>query len=77
MRLIAAVVVAFILFGAVSVFAQSPSPKPRSPGEIAAVSRLLAQRKESCRLEAKQGKLTFLERRRYVRTCMKKISQRR
>jgi len=73
-RLIAAVVVASISFGAVSVFAQSPSQKSRSPGEIAAVSRLLAQRKESCRLEAKEQKLTFLKRRKYVRECMKKTS---
>lgn len=74
MRLFAAVVVASISFSALSVFAQSPSPKLRSPGEVAAVSRLLAQRKESCRLEAKEHKLTFLKRRWYVRECMKKAS---
>jgi hypothetical protein len=67
-----AVVVTFISFGTFSAFAQSPSPTPKSPGEIAAASRLLAEKQENCRLQAKQQKSTFLKRRSFVRKCMKK-----
>jgi len=67
-----AVFTTFILFGAFSVFAQSPSAKPKSPGEIAAASRLLAEKDEYCRREAKEQKLTFLKRRSFVRECIKK-----
>jgi len=66
-----AVVVTFISLGTFSAFAQSPSPKPMSPGEIAAVSKLLAEKQENCRLQAKQQKLTFLKRRSFVRKCIK------
>jgi hypothetical protein len=62
---------AFILFDTYSVFAQSPSTKPKSPGEIAAASRLLTEKEENCRLQAKQQKLTFLKRRSFVRECIK------
>jgi hypothetical protein len=51
----------------------SPSSK-KSPGEIAAVSRLLAEKQENCRLEAKRQKLTFFKRRSFVRKCMKSKS---
>ena len=43
----------------------------KSPGEIAAASRLLAEKQESCRLEAKRQKLTLFKRRSFVRKCMK------
>jgi hypothetical protein len=55
-----------------SVMGQLLSPAPKSPGEIAAASRLLAEKQENCRLQAKQQKLTFLKRRRFARECMKK-----
>jgi hypothetical protein len=48
----------------------SPASK-KSPGEIAAASRLLAEKQESCRLEAKRQKLTLFKRRSFVRKCMK------
>jgi len=48
----------------------SPVSK-KSPGEIAAASRLLAEKQESCRLEAKRQKLTLFKRRSFVRKCMK------
>jgi hypothetical protein len=54
------------------VHAQSPSPKPKSPGEIAAVSKLLAEKNEVCRLEARKLKLHFLKRHRFIRDCVKK-----
>jgi hypothetical protein len=65
-----AVVVTFISLGTFSGFAHSPTPK--SPGEISAASKILAEKQENCRLEAKRQKLTFLKRRRFVRECIKR-----
>lgn len=67
-----ATVVTLVSVGTSSVFAQPLSPAPNSSGEIAAASRLLAEKQESCRIQAKQQKLTFLKRRAFVRECMKK-----
>jgi hypothetical protein len=50
--------------------AQTPS-KPKSPGEIAAASRLLAEKNADCQRQAKEQKLGFLKRRSFVRDCMK------
>ena len=50
----------------------SPSPKPTSPAEIAKASRILTQKSENCRLQAKEKKLTRLKRRRFIRDCVKK-----
>jgi hypothetical protein len=62
-----AAVVALVTASTSSVFAQSQ----KSSGEIAAASRLLAEKQESCRFQAKQQKLGFLKRRSFVRECMK------
>jgi len=62
---------ALVSTGALSALAQSSSSKPKSPGEIAAASKLLAGKYESCRQEARAQKLTFLKRRRFVRGCVK------
>jgi hypothetical protein len=64
--------VAFIALVSVGMFpalAQSAPAKLKSPGEIAAASRLLAEKNESCRLQAKQQGLRFLKRRRFMRDC--------
>jgi hypothetical protein len=53
-------------------FAQSPPLKPRYPGEIAAVSNLLAEKNEICRRQARKLKLHFLKRHRFMRDCVKK-----
>jgi hypothetical protein len=66
-----AAVVTLMSVGTSSVFAQSLSPAPKSSGEIAAASRLLAEKQENCRVQAKQQKLTFLKRRSFIRRCMK------
>jgi hypothetical protein len=63
--------VALISACALSAFAQSPSAKLKSPGEIAAASRLLAERYDSCRRQAREQKLTLLKRRRFIRGCVK------
>jgi hypothetical protein len=62
-----AAIAALVAASTSSVFAQSQ----KSSGEIAATSRLMAEKQESCRLQAKQQKLSFLKRRSFVRECMK------
>jgi hypothetical protein len=71
LRIASAAVIISVSFS-FPVFAQSASPTGKSPGEIAAASRLLAEKEESCRLEAKQQNLHFLKRRSFIRACMKK-----
>jgi hypothetical protein len=61
-----------VSFGVSAATAEPLSPvSKKSPGEIAAASRLLAEKQESCRLEAKRQKLTLFKRRSFVRKCMK------
>jgi hypothetical protein len=61
-----------VSFGISAATAEPLSPvSKKSPGEIAAASRLLAEKQESCRLEAKRQKLTLFKRRSFVRKCMK------
>ena len=48
----------------------TPSPKPKSPAEIAA-AEVLAERNERCRRQAKEQKVTFLKRHRFFRNCTK------
>jgi len=50
--------------------AQSAAPKPRSPGEIAAASQLLAVKNEACHREARQQKLGFVKRRLFIHRCL-------
>ncbi len=50
--------------------AQSTAPKPRSPGEIAAASQLLADKNEACHREAREQKLGFVKRRMFIHTCL-------
>lgn len=57
-----------------AVMAQQPAkttPKPKSPAEIAAASRDLAEKNEACRQRAKEEKLTGLKRFRFIRDCRK------
>jgi hypothetical protein len=68
-------IIAGLVASTIIVLAQqptSPSPKPTSPGEIAKASRILTQKNENCRLQAKEEKLTGLKRRRFIRDCAKK-----
>jgi len=65
------IVGSLLLSGAFSAFAQTPAPSPKSPGEIAAASRRLAEKKENCRLQAKAQKLSYLKRRVFARECVK------
>lgn len=67
----------FVLTAALAVFglqpaaAQAPAPKPKTPGEIAAASNVLAEKSAKCRSEAKAKKLHFGKRRAFLRECMK------
>jgi hypothetical protein len=67
-----AAVFTLISIGIFPVVAQTLSPTGKSPGEIAAASRLLAEKQENCRHQAKEQKLTYLKRRRFVRECMQR-----
>jgi hypothetical protein len=70
-RIVSAALAVLISTGMFSVFAQAPASKPKTPGEIAAASRRLAEKNESCRQQAREQKLTFLKRRRFVRGCVR------
>jgi hypothetical protein len=67
-----ALVMGFIWLGAVASHAQSPSKRSGSPGEIAAASRLLAQKYDVCRRQAKEKKLSFVRRRIFIHDCVRK-----
>ena len=72
LRIIVLSAAAVISVGISAATAEPLSPAAKkSPGEIAAASRLLAEKQESCRLEAKRQKLTLFKRRSFVRKCMK------
>ena len=67
--------VVVLMASAVVAVAQQSFPsssKPKSPGEIAEASRVLAEKNENCRREAQNEKLTALKRRRFIRECVKK-----
>jgi hypothetical protein len=72
LRIIVVSAVAVISVGVSAANAESlTSASMKSPGEIAVASRHLAEKQESCRLEAKRQKLTFFKRRSFVRSCIK------
>jgi hypothetical protein len=57
-----------------AVTAASPSiaqtPKPRTPGEMAAADKAKAEKTASCRAKAKEQKLTLSKRRAFVKDCV-------
>ena len=71
LRIIVLSAFAVISVGVSVANAESLSPaSTKSPGEIAAVSRLMAEKQESCRVEAKRQKLGVFKRRSFIRKCM-------
>ena len=57
-----------------AAIAQQPAqttPKKKSPTEIAATSRDLAEKNETCRRQAQEEKLAGLKRFRFIRDCRK------
>jgi len=68
------VLVAMMVTWPIIALAQQSAPptlKPKSPGEIAQASRILAEKNEGCRRQAREQKLTFLKRRQFIRNCVK------
>ena len=51
--------------------AQTPASNPKTPGQIATVSKHIAERNEGCRQRARAQKLHFLKRHRFMRDCKK------
>ena len=58
-----------LLFIPLAAQAQSSG---KSPGELAAASELLAKKYDDCRHEAKDMKLSFVQRRIYIHKCVRK-----
>jgi hypothetical protein len=52
------------------VFAQTPPAKFMSPSEIAATSEAMIEKQEACRKESRQQKLSYLKRRKFIKSCM-------
>jgi hypothetical protein len=58
-------------FAAAPAFSQSaPDKSKKSPGEIAATDLAANQTRANCRGEAKALKLSYLQRRHFVKNCM-------
>ncbi|HET9689445.1 MAG TPA: hypothetical protein VFP79_19935 [Pseudolabrys sp.] len=55
----------------VPVLSQTPS-RPRSPGEIAAADRIAMKKRATCQREARAKKLNFLQRRSFVKDCVRR-----
>jgi hypothetical protein len=71
LRIIVLSTVVVIVVGVSTADAETLSAPMKSPGEIAAASSHLAEKQESCRLQAKQQKLRFFKRRSFIRNCIK------
>lgn len=66
-----AALAALIGAGAPLALAQSPAKKPSSPGEMAVAAKILAAKTDRCRRHAREQRLSFFKRRRFVRDCVK------
>ncbi len=63
---------AALVFLASITLASAQSAKPHSPHDIAEASRLIAEKREACRLEAKAQNLSIIQRRKYRLACLKR-----
>ncbi len=50
---------------------QAQPTKPKSPGEMAAHDRAMAEKRAACQKQAKEQKLGLLARRKFVNACVK------
>ncbi|MFZ0109924.1 MAG: hypothetical protein WA445_07890 [Pseudolabrys sp.] len=64
--------ISLLLSGTTSALSQSAPAKPRSPGEIAAADRIAMEKRAVCQREAQAKKLSFMQRRTYVKSCVKR-----
>lgn len=62
---------ALFFMATIPALSQTPS-KPRSPGEIAAADRIAMEKRATCQREARAKKLSYMQRRRFVRDCIKR-----
>jgi hypothetical protein len=60
-----------LFFIATPVLSQTPS-RPRNPGEIAAADRIAMEKRAICQREARAKKLNFLQRRSFVKDCVRR-----
>jgi hypothetical protein len=60
------------LFACLALLSQSTTSKPRSPGEMAAADRAAAEKRAACTAEARARKLSYLQRRRAIKDCVKR-----
>jgi hypothetical protein len=60
------------LAAAAQALAQTAPVKPKSPGEMAAADRIAAEKRHNCLVEARAQKLSFFQRRKYARGCVKR-----
>jgi hypothetical protein len=62
------------IFAALTAFVAMPAlaatPKPKSPGEMAAMDRAANLNRATCEREAKAQKLSYFKRRRFVKNCV-------
>jgi hypothetical protein len=75
MKSVVAGSIALAVFASINICplqAQTLSPKRKSPGEIAAASKLLAEKNESCNQQARAQNLHLFKRRRFMRECRSK-----
>lgn len=69
--LTSAVLLTALSLGTFAALAQSTAPKAKSPGEMAEAAAILAEKTAACQRQAKDQKLSFIKRRRFVRACVK------
>jgi hypothetical protein len=63
--------VALTAFAAAPAFSQTaPEKMKKSPGEMATMDRATVQNRATCQREAKEQKLNYLQRRRFIKNCM-------
>jgi hypothetical protein len=66
-----AIVVSVVLLGASAVLAQSPERKTRSPAELEQAINDYNAKVMNCKRQAREQKLHFMKRRRFIRDCVK------
>ena len=66
-----AIVASVNLLGAFAGSAQSPERKTKSPAEVEQAVNDYNLKIENCRRQAREQKLHFMKRRRFIRDCVK------
>jgi len=64
--------ITLVRIGLIPALAQTAPSKPKSPGEIAAADRLVLTKRDNCKREARALKLSYFQRRSYLKECLKR-----